>query len=351
VLRATVRLRRGALSLDVDLTVGDGEVVALLGPNGAGKTTTLRAVAGLEPLQDGRIELDGDVLDEPARRTFVPPRHRQVGVVFQDPLLFPHLSALENVAFGLRSRGTAKAAARAEALRLLERVGLADRAGARPAALSGGEAQRVAVARALAPAPRLLLLDEPLSALDATKRAELRAELRAQLRAVPGARLLVTHDPVDAAVLADRVVILERGRVVQEGTTAHVVAHPVSRFVADLAGVNLLLGRRVGTHVVRLDTGAELTSADPVPAVDAAVAVRPQAVALHRARPEGSPRNAWAATVVGLEGHGDRLRVQLTGAVALTAEVTPAAVADLGLAPGEEVWASVKAVDLTVYPR
>ena len=350
MLHAEIRLHRGALALDVTLEVGDGEVVALLGPNGAGKTTALRAIAGLEPIDEGRIELDGTVVDEPATDTFVPPAARHVGVVFQDHLLFPRLSAADNVAFGLRARGVAKAEARAAALEWLGRVGLADRAAARPAALSGGEAQRVALARALAPSPRLLLLDEPLAALDASRRAEVRSDLRAHLATFPGARLLVTHDPLDAAVLADRIVILEAGRVVQVGTVAEVVAHPRSRFVADLVGRNLLRAHRIAAHVVRLASGAELTTADPVPADEVALVVRPQAVALHRHRPDGSPRNAWETTVVGLEGDEDRVRVQLADPVPLTAEVTPAAVAELGLAVGAPVWASVKAVDLVAHP-
>jgi molybdate transport system ATP-binding protein len=351
VLRVDLRLQRGTLALDLALDVADGEVVALLGPNGAGKTTALRALAGLEPIDGGRIELDGRVLDDPAAGVFVAPHEREIGVVFQDHLLFPRLSALDNVAFGLRARGMAKAEARAVAAGWLDRVGLAAQAADRPAALSGGQAQRVALARAVASSPRLLLLDEPLAALDASRRVEVRTELRGHLATFPGARLLVTHDPVDAVVLADRLVILEQGRVAQAGTTAEVVARPRSRFVADLVGLNLLHAVRVGDHTARLDTGAELTTADPLPTSDLAIAVRPQAVALHRQRPDGSPRNAWEATVSGLEGDRDRVRVSLGGPVPLTAEVTPAAVADLGLRPGARTWASVKAVDLVAYPR
>jgi molybdate transport system ATP-binding protein len=351
VLRADLHLQRGTLSLAVALEVADGEVVALLGPNGAGKTTALRALAGLEPIDDGRIELDGRVLDHPAGGVFVPPHERAIGVVFQDHLLFPRLSALDNVAFGLRARGMAKAEARAVAAGWLERVGLAGQADDRPAALSGGQAQRVALARAVAASPRLLLLDEPLAALDASRRVEVRTELRAHLATFPGARLLVTHDPVDAVVLADRLVILEQGRVAQAGTTAEVVARPRSRFVADLVGLNLLHAVRADDHTARLDRGAELTTADPLPADDLAIAVRPQAVALHRHRPDGSARNSWEATVSGLEGDRDRVRVSLAGPVPLTAEVTPAAVAELALRPGARIWASVKAVDLVAYPR
>ena len=268
MLRAEVDVRLPDLHLQLDLRVDDGEVVALLGPNGAGKTTALRAIAGLRPLDAGRIELDGRVLDEPAAGTFVPPEQRSVGVVFQDHLLFPHLTALENVAFGLRARGVRRREARAAAQAWLDRMGLADVAGARPRTLSGGEAQRVALARALAVEPRLLLLDEPLAALDAGTRVRVRADLRRHLAAFPGGRLLVTHDPLDAIVLADRLVILERGRVTQTGTPAEVTARPASRYVAQLVGINLLFGTAAGERTVRLDTGGELTLADALPAAE-----------------------------------------------------------------------------------
>jgi molybdate transport system ATP-binding protein len=351
MLRAEIDLHLGQLHLDIDIEVADGEVVALLGPNGAGKTTALRAIAGLQPIDAGRITLDEQALDDPAADVLVPPHERPIGFVFQDYLLFPRMTALDNVAFGLRTRGTPKADARAAAARWLDRVGLAEQAHLKPKALSGGQAQRVALARALATDPRLLLLDEPLAALDAQRRVDVRSELRSHLATFPGARLLVTHDPIDAVVLADRLVILESGTVTQAGTTADVVARPRSRYVADLVGINLLHGTRASAHVARLDTGAELTTADPLPSADVAIAVRPQAIALHQHRPDGSPRNTWEATVAALEGDHDRVRVRLDGPIALTAEVTPAAVAELDLRPGTRAWASIKAVDLAAYPR
>lgn len=351
MLRATIEVDLGALHLEIDLQVDSGEVVALLGPNGAGKTTVLRAIAGLRALDRGRIELDGTVLDDSAAAIFIPTSERPIGVVFQDYLLFPRLSALDNVAFGLQARGRTKAEARHQARRWLERFGLEDHAGARPRTLSGGQAQRVALARALATDPRLLLLDEPLAALDADTRMRVRTELRRHLATFDGARLLVTHDPVDALVLADRLVILEDGRITQVGAPAEVSARPRSRYVAQLIGINLLHGRAMGERAVRLDTGAELTVADPLPGPDVAIAIRPQAIALHRHQPDGSPRNTWAATVDGLEADRDRVRVSLAGPVPVTAEITPAAVADLDLATDTPVWASVKAVDLTAYGR
>jgi molybdate transport system ATP-binding protein len=351
LLRADVRLRLGELELACDVEVGDGEVVALLGPNGAGKTTMLRVVAGLLPVDEGAVVLDGTALDDPAAGVFVPPADRPVGLVFQDYLLFQHMTVLDNVAFGLRARGVAKAEARSRAVRWLDRIGLAAMAGERPRALSGGQSQRVALARALATEPRMLLLDEPLAALDARARVHVRAELRRHLRTFAGTRLLVTHDPVDALVLADRLVVLEGGLVTQQGTTAEVARRPRSEYVAELVGLNLLTGTAGGEHTVVLDGGAELVVADPPPGPEVAVAVRPQAVAIHRHRPEGSARNAWPARVADLEAGHDRVRVQLDGPIPVVAEVTVAAVADLDLAPGAEVWASVKAVDLGVYER
>ena len=349
MLQADIALRLGTLDLALDLAVGDGEVVALLGPNGAGKTTVLRAVAGLQPIDRGRIAVGGRVLDDPAAGVFVATAQRPIGVVFQDHLLFPRLSALDNVAFGLRARGLRRAEARAQAAGWLARVGLGDQTAARPAALSGGQSQRVALARALATEPQVLLLDEPLAALDARTRQHVRAELRRHLATFDGARLLVTHDPIDALVLADRLVVLEGGRVTQQGTTAEVARRPRSPYVAELVGINLLYGTAAGEHLVHLAGGGDLVVADPVPAPEVAVAVRPRAISLHRHRPEGSARNAWSATVVDLESDHDRVRVQLSGPI--VAEVTPSAVAELGLAPGAEVWASVKAVDLAVYER
>jgi molybdate transport system ATP-binding protein len=348
---ARIELRIGSLDIDVAVDATDGETVALLGPNGAGKTTILRAIAGLLAIERGRIEVDGLVLDDPAAGVFVPTANRPIGLVFQDYLLFPRMSALDNVAFGLRARGMARPAARTAAAGWLERFGLAGHAASRPRALSGGQSQRVALARALATLPRLLLLDEPLAALDAGTRVQVRASLRRHLATFGGARILVTHDPVDAMVLADRVIVVEDGRVTQAGTVTEVARHPRSRYVAELVGVNLLHGNAAGPHLVRLESGSELVVADPLPGEQIVVAVRPQSVALYRDKPDGSPRNVWPATVSDVEIDRDRVRVQLEGPVPLVAEVTPGALAELELAPGTPVWATVKAVELSVYTQ
>jgi molybdate transport system ATP-binding protein len=349
-LHAAVRLTRGDLVLDVDLAVQPGHVVAVLGPNGAGKTTLLRALAGLEPLAAGTVSLDGSVWEDPAAGVRLPPEQRPVGVVFQDGRLFPHLTATDNVAFGLRARGVPRREARTRAEEWLDRVGMAGRGDARPDALSGGQAQRVALARALAVVPRVLLLDEPLAALDATSRVEVRRELRRHLAAFPGVRLLVTHDPLEAVSLADRVIVIEEGRVVQEGVLADLAARPRSAYVADLAGVNLFRGRASGGAIV-LAGGFDLRATGAASVSGAVLAVvHPRAVSLHRNRPEGTPRNVWAGTVESVDPEGDRARVRVDGALPVVAEVTPAAVADLGLVPGTPVWAAVKAAEVGVYP-
>jgi molybdate transport system ATP-binding protein len=271
-------------------------------------------------------------------------------MVFQDYLLFPHLSALENVAFGLRARGVRRGAARRTAQAWLERLGLPDVADASPRTLSGGQQQRVALARALATDPRMLLLDEPLAALDVSIRAGVRRDLRRHLREFAGVNLLVTHDPLEAIALADRLIVIERGRIVQAGTPAEVTERPRSAYVADLVGVNLLRGHAEGD-------GIDLGGGGHLEAVGAGVGdvfavILPRGVSLWRTRPDGSPRNVWHGMATGLDLLGDRVRVRVDGAPqpSLVAEVTPAAVAELGLAEGSEVWVSVKATEVNVYP-
>ena len=347
-LAADVGLELGELDLAVELDAADGETVAVLGPNGAGKSTLLRTLAGLLAVERGYIAIDGVTVDNPATDTFVVPERRNVGVVFQDYLLFPHLSVLENVAFGLRSRGAARADARLRAAEWLARVGMGDRVREKPTSLSGGQQQRVALARALVTEPRLLLLDEPLAALDVGTRTELRRDLRAHLTTFPGARVIVTHELLDAVALADRLVVLEHGRVAQSGTVADVASRPRSRYVADLVGTNLFHGVGRGT-TVRTDTGGDVVTAEPADG-EVYVAIHPNAVSLHREHPEGSPRNVWRGSVVGTDLLGDRVRVHLAGAIPVVAEVTAVALAELRLHEGSDLWASVKATEVDVYP-
>jgi molybdate transport system ATP-binding protein len=348
-LAATLCVERGRFRLDVHLDVPPGGVLALLGPNGAGKSTALRALAGLTPLTAGSIQLAGRCLDDPRTGVLVPPAERAVGMVFQDYLLFPHLSAVDNVAFGLRAGGRSRAASRRTALSWLERVGLREVAAARPGALSGGQAQRVALARALAPEPRLLLLDEPLAALDAGTRMSVRSELRRHLADYGGCTVLVTHDPLDAMVLGDSLVVVEDGRVVQSGAPGDVARAPRTEYVARLVGLNLYRGRASGTRV-EVDGGGALATVD---GRDGRVfaTFAPGAVALHRAEPQGSARNTWPGRVAGLEQRGGTIRVEVAASPPVLADVTAAAVADLDLTVGSAVWAAVKATEVHTYPE
>jgi len=329
--------------LDIALKATPGETLALLGPNGAGKTTALRALAGLLPLTDGHFHLDGHPLEH------TPPESRPVGVVFQDYLLFPHLTALDNIAFGPRCQGATKHQSRTQARDWLARMSLTPHADTKPRHLSGGQAQRVALARALATNPRLLLLDEPLAALDARTRLEVRAQLRRHLADFEAVAVIVTHDPLDAMVLADRLVVIEHGKIVQEGTPADIARHPRTDYIAQLVGLNLYRGESTGTEVT-LPTGLRITTSEHLTG-PAFVAFPPSAVTLHRTRPEtSSARNLWHCEVAGLESHGDQIRADLTGDLPLTADLTTIAAAELNLHPGAELWASLKAAQTHAYP-
>jgi molybdate transport system ATP-binding protein len=347
-LSARIERRVGSFDLDVDIEVAPGEVVAVLGPNGAGKTTMLRCLAGLLAVDRGAIQLGDVVLDSPDERVFVPSERRPVGVVFQDYLLFGHLSALDNVAFGLQARGASRRVARDEATAWLRRVGLGEHAGRLPQQLSGGQQQRVALARALAPAPALLLLDEPLAALDASTRAEVRRDLRAHLDGFDGVCIMITHDPLDAHALADRVVVLEAGRITHAGSLAAIAAHPRSRYVAQLAGTNLLTGNIAGTELTTVG-GAVLTVEAGVHG-PAYAAIPPTAVALYATRPDGSPRNVWSTTIASVDLAFDRVRLTLGAPHPIAVELTTAGFAALRCDVGDEIWASVKATEITTYP-
>jgi molybdate transport system ATP-binding protein len=348
VLEAEIEVRRGDVTVAVAFSAGDGETLALLGPNGAGKTTIVETIAGLVPGARGRILLDDVPIHD------LPPERRPIGIAFQDGVLFPHLSVLENVAFPVRARGARSRAPRAQARDLLERLAPGIDPGAKPGTLSGGERQRVALARALAGTPRVLVLDEPLSAVDVSARADLRALLRRTLRDFEGPRLLVTHDPIEAMTLADRVVILEDGRITQTGTPEEIRDAPRTRYASDLVGMNLFAGR-----LTPLEAGAgELQTADGVvtvpwpagiavgPVDDVLATLRPADVALHTARPEGSARNVVQGVVEEVAILGDRARVRLTSSPRLVAEITTGSAARMAIQTGTLVWASFKAVEV-----
>lgn len=344
-LEAAVEVAIGSFDLAVALDARPGETIAVIGPNGAGKTTLVRALAGLAPLTSGRVVLDGEVLEDASTGACVPPERRRVGVVFQDNVLFPHLSALDNVAFGLRARGRSRAEARRVAAEWLDRLALGDRAAARPDELSGGQAKRVALARVLATEPALLLLDEPFSPLDVNARRETRRLLVSSLGDVDAPRLLVTHDPVDAAAVADRLIVLEGGRIVQQGSMAEMTATPRSPYVAAFVGTNVLRGRSRGSVV---DVGSiEIVTAEAAHG-DVYLTIPPRAVVLSSERPTTSARNAWAGIVESVEDQGVIARVRVRGAVDLVAEVTAASVEEMEIHAGSPIWVSVKATEISV---
>ncbi len=342
---------RGSFTLAVSLTAAPGQVLGILGPNGAGKSTLLTAVAGLTPVTAGRISLGGEVMDDAGTGAFVEAAGRPVGFVFQNYRLFPRMTAAGNVAFSPRARGLGKNAARAAAGHWLDRLGLAELADRKPAQLSGGQAQRVALARALAGRPALLLLDEPLSALDAGARLDVQAELKRHLADFVGPCLLVTHDPLEALVLADRLIVLEGGRIVQEGTPAQVARQPATGYVARLVGLNLYAGHADASRVALSEGGAFVIASQDHHG-DVLVALRPASVTVSNQRPQpSSARNTWPAKITGLTLLADRVRLDLDGEPSALVDVTPAAVAELSLHSGSQVWLTAKATDLEVYPH
>ena len=347
-VRFDARVVRGDFELDAAFTLPAGSTTAIVGPNGAGKSTILAAIAGLEAARSGTIEIAGFVVDDPSTGIFVPSRDRHVGVVFQDHLLFPNLTVLENVAFGLRARGQSRLAADAAASALLQRHELAEFASRRPDQLSGGQAQRVALVRALASEPDVLALDEPLSALDVEARASVRSQLARHLADFAGPVVMVTHDPLDAKLLADQLVVLEAGKVVQIGTPVEVGRQPATSYVASFAGLNHLRAHVDQGQIKVAGVDVALQTSEMSVAGDALVTIAPSAVALHRERPGGSPRNVWSTKISGVEDFGDVRRVILGDPLELAADLTPAAVESLDLRAGQEIWASVKATEVRV---
>ena len=349
-LETRLTLRRSErFRLDLDLTVDAGSTLALLGPNGAGKSTAVWAITGVLPPDEGRNVLAGRVLDDPAAGIRVPPESRRIGAVFQDVLLFPHLTVAENVAFPVRRRRDRRKADRSVA-EWLDRLGIADLAGLRPHRLSGGQAQRVGLARALVGEPDLLLLDEPLSALDVATRSRVRHLLAEHMRSFSGPRLLITHDPTEAFILADRVAVIEEGSITQEGTPDEIRRSPRTPYAADLAGLNLIAGV-AANGTVCVDGGSGLTIADAGVAGPVLLTIHPRAVSIHPVRPAGSHRNSWPATVSAVETIGDRCRVQFSAPLPLTAEITVAARDELGLRPQLTAWVAIKAAEIEVRPN
>ncbi len=355
-LDAAAVVRRPGFTLDVALTVDPGDVLAVLGPNGSGKSTLLDVLAGLLRPDSGHVRVRGRMLTDSG--VHVPPHRRGVGLLAQQPLLFPHLTALVNVAFGPRAQGMSRRAATARARELLDAADVAGLADRRPAQLSGGQQQRVALARALAAGPDLLLLDEPLAALDVDTMPAMRALLRRTIRDSGRTAVLVTHAALDALVLADRVIVLSDGGVVEEGPTREVLARPRSPFAARIAGLDLVPGT-ASPEGLKTDDGRVITGhAEGTVHGEPAVAVfPPSAVAVFAERPHGSPRNVVPIRLAAVEPHGDLVRLRAgvgDGGPAwvegLAADVTPAALVDLPAEPGVQLWFAVKAAEVAIHP-
>ena len=354
-LDARIVVRRPAFTLDVTISIEPGEVLAVLGPNGAGKSTLLGVLSGLLRPDEGHVRVGEHVVTD--TDVHVPPHRRGVGLLAQQALLFPHLTAADNVAFGPRARGMSRRDAGRLAQELLADVDAAGLADRRPAQMSGGQQQRVALARALAPEPDLLLLDEPLAALDVDATPAMRGLLRRVIRGGKQTAVLVTHSALDALVLADRVVVLTDGRVVEEGPTRDVLARPRSPFTARIAGLDLIPGIAVDGGLHTADGTVVSGRAEGVDTGDPAVAVfPPSAVSAYLQRPEGSPRNVLPVKLAAIEPRGDVIRLRATARTGgpgwmdgLAADVTPAAVADLAVEPGAELWFSVKSTETTIY--
>ena len=352
-IRAARRL--GEFRLDAELSVPRGETTVLVGESGSGKSTLLRIVAGLEQPDEGSVVLDDLLYVDTATGVSVPGWRRSVGFVFQDYALFPHLSVAENVMFGLRASGVPRGDSRVRAQAILERLGIPELAERRIAGLSGGQQQRVALARALVLDPDILLLDEPLSALDLRTRRSVRGELRRLLRELPCVTLYVTHNPVEAMFFGERIAVLERGRVTQTGTRDELLRHPRSLYVAELVGTNLIYGtaRRsaMETVVVRTAEGV-LVVTDGTAEGDVFATVSPREITLYRERPDASAQNLFTGPILELvpePPEGERIRVALGTVPPLVAEVTREAVNELDLREGVVVHAGFKATGVRTY--
>ena len=358
-LRAVVADR----NLDVEFSVAAGEVLAVLGPNGAGKSTALHVIAGLLRHDEGLVRLGDRVLTDTAAGVNVATHDRRVGLLLQDPLLFPHMSVAANVAFGPDGRGfrSARAQKRSRALRWLREVDAEDLADRRPRQLSGGQAQRVAIARALAAEPDVLLLDEPLAGLDVVAAAAIRTVLRTVVARSGCAVILITHELLDVFTLADRVLVLESGKICEIGPVADVLTAPRSHFGARIAGVNLVSGTIGPDGLLRSRSGAHLHgtlagefAGEGATGQEAIAVFAPAAVAVYQSPPHGSPRNTLEVTVAALDTRGSAVLVrgqeQPDGAPGLAAEITVDAAAELRLTPGDRVWFTVKALEVSLYP-
>jgi molybdate transport system ATP-binding protein len=356
VLRARLLHRLGEFRLDCELAAAPGETLVLVGASASGKTTALRLLAGLLRPDEGRISMGEELWCDRATGAWIPASARPVGYVAQDYALFPHLSVRQNIGFGPAALGLGRAEVMRRTDAMLERFGLTALAGRRPGALSGGQQQRVALARALALEPALLLLDEPLAALDVETRHTVRTELTRLLHGLDCVTVFVTHEPLEALLFGDRIVVLEHGQVAQVGDRETLLRQPRSRYVASLLGLNLLPGRV--THRGPGDEVTLETLRGPVTVLQAArgdqlfVVVPPDQVTLSVEPPAASARNVFVGVVEAVlpePPFGERVRVVIGPAPPLVAEITAAAAATLRLVAGSPVYATFKATSIAAY--
>lgn len=347
MFRANLNIVAGAHRIQAEMESPESGVIALLGPNGAGKTTILRALAGLAPLESGEITISGETWTSVATGIHLPPERRSVAWLPQENYLFQSMTVLENVIFALKNINISISAARSRGMEMLDRLGMASFATRGVTGLSGGEARRVALARALITNPKLLLLDEPLAPADAASRPLIRRELLKTLHAPGQVCVLVSHDPVDVLTLADSAVILDGGRVVERGPLQEIVARPRTPFAAEFVNMNIYRGTgRDG--IVTIESGAQIVTTGAEGGV--IVSIPTTAPSVHHERPGGSPRNAWRGSIAHLETHADRVRLHIEGEFNIRADITPAAVRAMALTAGANVWVSVKATEITVSP-
>jgi molybdate transport system ATP-binding protein len=350
-LKVTKRLRHFPVS--VDLSLG-ADVTVLLGPSGHGKTTFLNMIAGITAPDAGHVYLDDAVLFDSHRGKNIGMEHRGVGFVFQDYALFPHKNVFENVAYGLKARGVARHEIEARVSAELGRLHIEELRGAKPNQLSGGQRQRVALARTLVTRPRIMLLDEPLSALDVQLRSKVRGELRVLLKQLGVPALIVTHDPLDAVGLADEVLVMENGQIIQRGTYDSLLAAPRSSFVADFVESNALPGKlerfsAEGESTIRVSASSLVHANVALADENQIVVIHPWDISLSTSPIESSMRNVLPARVTGICPLRDRVRVQLDIGVLLTAEVSRASIDALSLVVGAAVFASFKTTAVTTF--
>ena len=337
LLDARVILNRDSLTIDVELQLQHGEVIAVLGPNGAGKTSLLHALLGWLELESGWIMVNGEVIDSPDTDSYVPPQHRPFGMVFQDGLLFPHMSVEKNILFGAGKDFNLKPLAESlQANELLAKF---------PSELSAGERQRVAIARSLAARPKVLFLDEPFSALDIQGKRRGRSLLKEALAIGVSGCLMVTHDLVDAFTLADRVMVIEEGKLTQLDVPDRIRSRPGSEWIADLVGWNYYEGIGEGS-VVTLPHGTTIFTAQDDLDGPTSISINPASVSIFRSQPSGSPRNSWLSSIQSIEILGGRARVSLVGEIDICADITITAANELRQLISSEVWVSVKATEV-----